>query len=205
MREQRLRIIHGAVEGLLDEVVLRRVIKHSHAEPGRIFGGNGKTHLLERLPGYNEAARLDPWVVLLDLDNDASCAPSLRTRVLAHPAEKMCFRIAVREIEAWLMGDVERLAAFLRVPSSRVSKQPEALSDPKRAMIDLAKRSRSRDIREDMVPRPESGRRVGPVYVGRLIEFVQDAAAGWRPEVAAGSSDSLRRCLRHLRRLAEQP
>jgi hypothetical protein len=52
-----------------------------------------------------------------------------------------------------------------------------------------------------MVPRPESGRQIGPAYTSRLIQFVEDTQAGWRPEVAAAVSDSLARCLRSLGRL----
>jgi hypothetical protein len=31
--------------------------------------------LLERLGGYNNAARFSPWLVLVDLDRDADCPP----------------------------------------------------------------------------------------------------------------------------------
>src|SRR5688500_2451144 len=107
----------------------------------------------------------------------------------------------VREVEAWLLADQDHLAAFLGVARSRVPANPEGLADPKRAMVDLARRSRRRDIQEDMVPRPNSGRIVGPGYTARMIEFITDRQGGWRPDVAAGSSDSLRRCLNHLSRL----
>jgi hypothetical protein len=55
------------------------------------------------------------------------------------------------------------------------------------------------DIREDMLPRRGSGRPIGPAYTSRMIEFVEN---NWRPEVAARSSDSLRRCLVRLREIA---
>src|SRR6266852_2654760 len=54
----------------------------------------------------------------------------------------------------------------------------------KRAMVDLRRISRRREIREDLVPRASSGRSVGPGYSSRLAEFVLDPN-GWRPEVAA--------------------
>ena len=46
-----------------------------------------------------------------------------------------------------------------------------------------------------MVPRPGSGRLVGPAYASRLIEY---AEAHWRPEVAGQCTDSLRRCRERL-------
>jgi len=64
-----------------------------------------------------------------------------------------------------------------------------------------ARRSRSRVIVQDMVPRRGSGSRVGPGYKGRLIEFVTATHHRWRPDVAAQRSDSLRRCLNALETL----
>jgi hypothetical protein len=194
-------LISGAVEGLLDEAVVKRLITHVGGRPGPIYGKSGKTQLLRRLEGYNQAARFAPWAILVDLDQDAECAPPFRTTCLAEPAPNLCFRIAVREVEAWLLADRERLARFLAVPQRAVPFDPEAVASPKDAMAQLALRSRRRDIREDIAPRPRSGRRVGPAYSSRLIQFVADATQGWRPEIAAQSSTSLERCLRCLNRL----
>ncbi|MSO21586.1 MAG: hypothetical protein EXQ56_14265 [Acidobacteria bacterium] len=116
----------------------------------------------------------------------------------------MCFRIAVREIEAWLLADRERLALFLGVPKRCVTEHPEAVPDPKHEIITLAARSRMRRLKQDMVPRENSGRDVGPAYNSRLIQFVMDEQNGWRPEIAAQSSESLRRAIACLRRLAAQ-
>jgi hypothetical protein len=66
-------------------------------------------------------------------------------------------------------------------------------------MVVLAAQSRRHDIREDMLPRPGSGRAIGPAYTSRMIEFIQSY---WRPDVATFSSDSLRRCLTRLGEMA---
>jgi hypothetical protein len=199
MQENRI-VISGAVEGIVDEAVLRCLVRHVGAEPGPIHGRNGKQHLLQRLSGYNQAAHIAPWVVLVDLDQDGNCAPPLRTRWLPRPAPRMCFRIAVREVEAWLLADRDRLAPFLGVARTRVPLLPEGVTDPKRAMVELARHSQRRAIQEDMIPRLGSGRTVGPAYASRLIEFVE---ATWRPDVAAEHADSLRRCCERLSRLAK--
>jgi hypothetical protein len=52
-----------------------------------------------------------------------------------------------------------------------------------------------------MVPRHKSGRKVGPAYTPRLIEFITDTKNGWRPDVAAQFSDSLDRCIRSIKSL----
>jgi len=193
-------VISAAVEGIVDEAVVRKLIMHAGATPGSVHGKQGKSHLRERIAGYNHAAHRAPWLVLVDLDSEADCAPPLRFGWLPQQAPNLCFRVAVREVEAWLLGDAERVAQFLRVARSRIPRDPERLADPKGALVALARSSRLRDVREDMVPRPGSGRQVGPAYSSRLIEFVSTL---WRPEEAALYADSLQRTLRCLQRLAE--
>jgi hypothetical protein len=194
--------VNGAVEGMVDDIVLRRLLAEAGAVAGAIHVKNGKGALLQKLQGFNNAARHMPWVVLVDLDRDADCAPPFRDNWLPHPATMMRFRVAVRAVEAWLLADRERIAAFLGVSESVVPAAPETEDDPKDVMVGLARRSRRREIRQDMVPRPASGRRVGPAYPSRLVEFVTDPGSGWRPKVAARRSDSLRRCLRSIAELA---
>lgn len=192
--------LSAAVEGVVDEAVLRCLATQAGAVLGPVYGRSGKAHLRQRIGGYNQAAQFCPWIVLVDLDDEADCAPPLSGAWLPAPAPMMCFRVAVREVEAWLFGDRARLARFLGVAAVRLPLTPETVLDPKRTVVDLARHSSRRDIREDMVPRSGSGRTVGPAYSARLIEFVE---SHWRPEVAAESCDSLRRCREHLRRLIQ--
>lgn len=146
-------IIHGAVEGLTDEAVLRRLIQVAGGADGPIYGRNGKAHLLKQLGGYDRAAQRTPWVVLVDLDQDADCAPPFCLACLVTPSPRMRLRVVVREIEAWLLADREELARFLGIPEGKVPRDPEKIADPKSAMVNLARHSRRRDVREDMVPR----------------------------------------------------
>ncbi len=177
------------------EALLRR----SDLEPGRIHVKGGKPNLLKHLAGYNNAARYSPWLVLLDLDHDDECAPAFVARYLSTPAEGMQLRVAVRQVESWLMADAERLSAFLAVRTSSVPSDPDGCLNAKREMVGLARESRRRVVREEMVPRRRSGRAVGPAYTARLIEFVDTR---WRPDHAARRSESLRRCLGRLRELS---
>jgi hypothetical protein len=105
----------------------------------------------------------------------------------------MCLRIAVRQVEAWLLADAARIARFIGVSRVLVPNDPDAVPNAKDAMVNLARRSTRRAIRDDMVPVPGSGLNVGPGYSGRLIEFALDERNGWRPEEADGVSPSLHR------------
>jgi len=198
MATQGLVVLSGVVEGLVDEAILQRLVQYVGTTLGAIYGKRGKNYLRDKLGGFNNAARFHPWVVLVDLDQDAECAPDLRTAWLPDPSPYMCFRVAVRMAEAWLLADRDMLSTFLSVRASRIPGVPEAEPDPKRTMVQLAAHSRRRDIREDMRPRPGSGRPISPAYSSRLIEFAREH---WRPDVAATGSASLRRCIDRLRDL----
>lgn len=191
-------IITAAVEGDLDEVVVQKLIQKAGARPGTVYGKNGKSYLRKKINGFNNAARHWPWVVLVDLDRDFDCAPPLRNAWLPNPAAFMCFRIAVRSVEAWLMADRTALANYLGVSQDGIPADPENLEDPKREMVNLARRSRKKAIQSDMVPREGSGRTTGPAYTSRTMEFAEKF---WSPTRAARQSDSLRRALGCLDRL----
>ncbi len=195
-------IFNAAVEGIVDEAVVKKLIAHIGGVTSGVYGRKGKPYLHQKIRGYNNEARTrrTPWLVLVDLDKEAECAPSLREAWLQDPAPHLCFRIAVREVEAWLMADAESLARYLSVAPSRIPRTPDSIEHPKDEMVNLGRRSRRRDIREDMVPREASGRRVGPAYASRLIEYVKDK---WRSEVAARRSESLRRAILCLERLVQ--
>lgn len=193
-------VVSAAVEGMIDEAIARRLIAHAGAVAGPVYGRQGKAALRQKIGGYLNAAQWDPWLIVVDLDRDFECAPPLCAEWLDRTAPMLCFRVAVRQVEAWLLADAEGVADFLGVAKKRVPTDPEAVSEPKTTMINLARASRRRAIREDMVPREGSGRQVGPAYTSRMIEFV---SSSWRPNVAAQRSDSLRRAIRCLRRLTQ--
>lgn len=187
--------ISVAVEGKTDVPVVKRLLDLAGLEMGAVHGQQGKALLDQRLPGYNNAARHAPWLVVRDLDRDAACAPELVAGLLPNPGRWMVFRIAVRAMEAWLLADAERLSQFMRVALSRIPLDPDSVIDPKGEMVRLARASRLRAIREDMVPADGTSATVGPAYSARVIEF---ARGPWRPDVAVGKSRSLAGCARAL-------
>jgi hypothetical protein len=198
-----LAYVSGAVEGPSDEAVLRRIVVSRGAEVHRVQIQNGKANLRRALPGYNNAAQRDPWLVLVDLDQDSDCPAALASEWLPTPSAYMRFRVVVRQIESWLLADAERFASFFAVRRNGIPGAPDQLQDAKAALLAVVANSRRRVIRQDMIPRPSSGRRVGPVYTSRLIEFASNVDEGWRPEVAADHSPSLARCVSRLNELLE--
>ena len=188
----------------MDQAVLQRLITDVGGVLGPVHGRKGKAYLQEKIAAFNNAARFAPWVVIVDLDDDADCAPLLRDEWLHTPSQGILFGVAVREIEAWLFGDRERLARFLRVSRSKIPLDPESVDAPKRLMVSVAGSSRRREIIDNLVARIFSGRTVGPGYSSRLSEFVLDRSRGWRPQVAAISCPSLCRLVKRLRALGRE-
>ena len=194
-------VVQAAVEGDLDEAVLRRLIREAGADLGSVYGKQGKQKLEKQIRGYNNAARPNhPWVILVDLDND-ECPQALRQAWLPRPSQHLCFRVAVRSIESWLLADGEAISGYLSVEPSRVPLLPDAEPHPKRTLVEIARGSRRPEILRDMTPKPQSGRPVGPAYSSRLRAYIEDH---WRPAVAAHHSDSLRRCRLRLAELVQR-
>ena len=75
--------VNAAVEGLLDEAVVRQLLNYLDLPVGSVYGRTGKPDLHQKLQGYNEAARHSPWLALADLDHDFDCAPLLVAAWLA--------------------------------------------------------------------------------------------------------------------------
>ena len=100
--------ITAAVEGDIDEAVVRSLIEYAQAKTRAVYGRNGKTHLQQRLSGYNQAARFSPWIVLVDLDRDAECALPFGTHgCLTHPPTcASALRFALWRHGSWPTGRI---------------------------------------------------------------------------------------------------
>jgi len=188
-------IANIAVEGDLDEVVLKKVLTSLGIKIERIYGKEGKNKLRENVGRYNQAAHHGKWVILVDLNNDAECAPPFVLSWLQNRNRNLQLRVAVRAVEAWLLADRSEMARFLAIPENHVPLHPENEENPKMTLINLARRSKSKIIREEIVPREKSTARQGPAYTARLIEFAEKY---WGPERAAYAAPSLKRSLRSL-------
>ena len=143
-----------------------------------------------------------PVLAFADLDRPQSCAPTL-VRELSNGltiAPDMLIRIAVMEIEAWIMADREGFAKWLSIAASIVSRDPESLNDPKRTLVQLASRSRKRALRQGIAPAHVLGtHRTGPDYNDLLDEFVTQH---WNPDAARGHAPSLARAIARINQLA---
>jgi len=185
--------LQAVVEDMAGEAALIRLASDTGLPAPRIHVKNGKTQIDRRLRSYNQAARWAVWIVLRDLDTDAECAPDLIKRLIPDRHRNLIVRVAVRAVEAWFPADSSGLGRFLRIPAHVVPQEPEKLMDPKAVLVDLARRSRRKGVKDDMIPPGGYSSRVGIGYNARIIEF---AFEFWNPIEASASSRSLAGCLK---------
>ena len=189
--------VNIAVEGDLDEALLKKVLNSIGIEVVHVYGKRGKDYLRENIQRYNQAAQYRSWVVLVDLDNDAECAPPFIASWLRTKNPNLQLRIAVRTIEAWLLADRGEIARFLSVSEQRIPLNVEDVEKPKTTLINVVRHSRNKSIRTDIIPREWSTATQGPGYTSRLIDFT---IKRWDPERAASNAPSLERSMNSLLR-----
>ncbi len=156
-------------------------------------GGNG--YLRRTVNGFNNAARGMPFWVGTDLDR-YECPSALINDWLTHPKHhNLLIRVAVHEAEAWVLADREGFANFTGIKTEWVPNDVEALANPKEALIQLVRRSRRKQLRDDICPSANSTSKIGPNYNARLGGFVFES---WDPTVARLNSRSLDRTMNRL-------
>ncbi len=186
-----------AVEDELSGAVMCRLILFSgrNFTINRVFNARGNVRLKSGMNKFREASRVLPHIVLTDLDS-CPCPPELIEKWNAKQLpSQLLFRIAVREVEAWLMADRAGIAEFLHIAASKVPQAPETEADPKRTLINLARKSRKRRLAQEIVPEVGSSAKIGPLYNSHFVNFVNTC---WNIEQARLCAPSLDRALARI-------
>lgn len=159
-------------------------------------GGNG--YLKSKIGDLCNMAKHKPVLLLTDLDQ-SPCPSLLKSTWLKKtpmPAN-MAFRIATREVEAWLLADHAGMQQFLCRSLPNLPTRPDSLSDPKRILLQLASRA-PRKVRDELVAMRGAAASQGLGYNHCLSSFVRDL---WDPNRAAALSPSLQRAQNDISRL----
>ncbi|MBN2498107.1 MAG: hypothetical protein JXR96_26190 [Deltaproteobacteria bacterium] len=195
--------IYLVVEDILSEETLRKILSQSgySFHVAAVYGKRGFGFIKRHIDGFNQAARGVPFFVLTDLDQ-AECPPGLIAEWLRKPRHpNLLFRVAVREVEAWLMADRKAIAGFLGIAESKVPRHPEDLKQAKEKLLALASRSPRSEIRKAIAPAAGTNAQTGPDYNGTLSGFVRRL---WNPRRAGKYSPSLERTLRTVEQFRPQ-
>lgn len=186
--------VRYAVEDILSKMVLEQVVAqrkfHFQMTPMRETGGAG--WMIKNASSLNRAASHVPLILLMDLDR-CKCPPALIHKVFKgrSPAPKMLFRIAVREIEAWLMADREAFAKCIGVSSANLPNSTDDIVDPKHLLHSVVRKSARGKIKRKLLPVDDYAS-IGPEHNDFLGDF---AKSRWSVKRAMQSSLSLRRCI----------
>lgn len=188
--------INIATEDALSEAVAERLInEYTNFKINLKLGLKGNSHLKKNLKSYYQIAKRQPFLLITDLDS-MSCATLLvsdwKQRLKITEPTQMIFRVAVREVEAWLLADREGLGSLLG--TSNLPRNPDALDDPKRELLRFAQKA-SKNIRDGLVIKKGEIASQGLEYNSILSNFVKNS---WNPERAIVYSDSLNRCKTRL-------
>ncbi len=192
-----------AVEDELSEAVGRKLI-------GEIIGDGISVHALRKggfgylkakLRSFVEMSKHSPVLLLTDLDQ-AVCAPVLRKTWLGtmDAPQNLVFRVAVKEVEAWLLADSQNLSEYLGVQESAFPVRPDDDADPKASLLRIARRAR-RSLRFDLLPEKGALSSQGIGYNRILCEFVEQH---WSLHQASLRSGSLERARRRIAELGER-
>ena len=184
------------VEDDLSQGVVQKLLQTARPDcqvhVARVLGGSGQNR--RNILALNNACRSHPQLVLTDLDLLA-CPPALLTQWMgAHVRHAhFWFRVAVREVEAWLLAHRVAVSEFFDIQINLVPQNPEQLLDPKQSVVSLARYSPLRKRKLAIVPIGTATQ--GPDYNAELLKFVW---GGWEPVEARRSSPSLDQAMRRL-------
>lgn len=179
-------VVEGYMESVFLPIVLDQIGRADLQPIIRNAGGGSKFWLAAAR--YNDAGKHTAVIGLADLEQ-AQCASSLLASKLPDKSAGFHLRLAVRMLESWLLADRHAMARFLKVPISALPINPDGESHAKRVLVNIARNSTSKAIREALVP-GDSGGMVGSDYAATMCKFIEQH---WRVSVARKTSPSLER------------
>lgn len=190
-----------ATEDVLSEAIGLRLIAEieiPHSAPMKLRRG-GSGYLRSKMDSWRQMAQHQMMVVLTDLDR-ANCLLEFRNQWLGPRLvpENLLFRIAVREVEAWILADHVAMRTLIGAKGV-LPEEPDLILDPKQHLLELAKRA-PREVRNDLIRAEGANAIQGLGYNSRLVSWVRTR---WNPERASKLSPSLRRTRIRLREAAE--
>lgn len=191
-------LFYIAYEDELSHAIIRKIFQQLEGRfvIGKPFPGFGFGYLKRNAASFNELAKGVPFLLLTDLDNSECPASKIKEWLKKPLNPNFLFRVAVREIESWVMADRDSFAKFLDIPINRIPTDTDAIEDPKKFLIKLTRRSRNKVLMRNIVPAQNSTASIGKNYNEPLIRFVEQL---WDMNRAAKHSESLMRVIKRLR------
>ena len=186
-------------EGATELAIAKRILEACgmpYAD-ARFIDKGGRQRFWRDAPKYAAAARNGIFVLgLADLES-APCVGWLLSQHLPHGRpQKFKLRVAVHMAESWLLADHTAVTRWLRVSPKLLPSRPDEDPQAKLTLVNLARHSPIRSLKETLVPAPGHSGLVGREYLRGIRNFI---AKHWDPDRAARNSPSLTRALHAIR------
>jgi hypothetical protein len=202
---------YSFVEDLPSAEVARKLAEERNASRGprllflpgfpSLTRGSGK--LEKKCPSFLNMAKGGQFTFsIADLDTRPCAGATIREwfsipgeQPLTLPKE-IIFRVAVREVESWIMADRSAWAEYIEIAEDNFSPSPDTLLDPKQYLLSVVRRKGRKKYHREMLPRGSA--HIGPGYNDVMCDFI---VCHWSPLRAATRSPSLDRAVRALQRI----
>lgn len=197
-----MRVVSLVTEDELSEAIGLRLLKDFLHFPTSIQtlrrGGFG--YIRSKMNSWCQLSHLQPVLIITDLDR-APCPALLKNQWIgtSTPGKNLVFRIAVKEIESWLLADHETIQLLVG-KKAQLPNNPDDLIDPKQHLLELSKKA-PRDIRYDLLKQEGSICSQGLGYNRRLAATVN---RNWCPVRASERSPSLKKAILRIQCLNEK-
>ncbi len=162
-------------------------------------GGNG--YLRSNLKTFVNISNRVPFFLLTDLDNKNCPIALMESWGYNSPSKNFIFRIAVKEVESWLLADHQGVKSLFgdRI-SNKLHSNCDSIDNPKEYFLDLAKKA-PKEVRNSLIKKEGAVCSQALGYNAMLERFVRDT---WCPNRASENSKSLGRTINRLKSFIEE-
>lgn len=188
--------VNFVYEDILHKATIEKIILTFFKNKYKIdnyYYGRGFGWIKNNINSFNRASINTTYIVLVDLDKDKCPFLKIQDWLASPKGNNLLLRVAVNEVETWIVGDVRNFSKFLHLHENRLEKNVETIKDPKKYIFDLVRES---GIRQLAGICPRGGARIGNDYNEKLKKFVESS---WNPSLAMRNSRSLKRSIDRLK------
>lgn len=190
-------LVYLAVEDKLSDAVGRRLILDAFPDTEiSSIGFRGNSYLKSKVDDFLKLSKGAPVIMLTDLDNLLCPQILINDWFRLKPVpDSFIFRVAIHEIEAWLLADHKGMKDFMGPKVvGHLPRDPDAILDPKTFLLNVTRKAK-REVRADILQEKKGQLRQGFGYNERLSGFV---AKMWCPVRASEKSESLKRAISRI-------
>lgn len=151
------------------------------------FPTSGFGFLKKNMKKFNKLAKHYVVTVITDLDNNKLDPIKFKQKWFSSTYNSgLIFELAIVEIESWILADYTSFSEYFSISLPPI-KETDNIDDPKQKLFELVKKSKSKDIRDAILP--TKGATIGPEYNITIVDYISKC---WDLNRAKKNSSSLK-------------